>query len=124
MHLGRLYNTLGYCYSEIHHPEEAWQWNMKSEGIARKLMEQYPMGRQMSAEIVINANVNLMENLFDQGSKEEAWDRIKSFEEEAKILDYYRVGGGGETGAWPGWISWPLLSSWSAEILMKHGPGL
>ena len=44
VHLGRLYNTLGYCYSEIHHPEEAWKWNLKSEGIARKLMEQYPMG--------------------------------------------------------------------------------
>ena len=44
LHLGRLYNTLGYCYSEIHHPEEAWKWNMKGEGIARKLMEQYPVG--------------------------------------------------------------------------------
>ena len=43
IHLGRLYNTLGYCYGEIHHPEEAWKWNLKSEGIARKLMEQYPM---------------------------------------------------------------------------------
>jgi class 3 adenylate cyclase/tetratricopeptide (TPR) repeat protein len=95
VHLGRLYNTLGYCYSEIHHPEEARKWNLKGYEIARKLTEQYPMGRQMSAEIVINANVNLMENLFDQGNKEEAWDRIKSFEEEAKILDYYRGGGGG-----------------------------
>ena len=29
MNLGRLYNTLGYCYGEIHHPEEAWKWNLK-----------------------------------------------------------------------------------------------
>jgi tetratricopeptide (TPR) repeat protein len=86
VHLGRLYNTLGYCYSEIHHPEEAWKWNLKSEGIARKLMEQYPS----AAEIVAQANVNLMENLFDQDKMGEVWDRIKSFEEESKTPDYYR----------------------------------
>jgi tetratricopeptide (TPR) repeat protein len=86
--LGRLYNALGYCYSEIHHSEEAWKWNLKSERIARKLMEQYPMAGPVGAEIVANANVNLMENLFDQGKMEEVWDRIKSFEEESKSADY------------------------------------
>jgi tetratricopeptide (TPR) repeat protein len=90
VHLGRLYNTLGYCYSEIHHPEEAWRWNLKSEGIGRKLMEQYPMGGLIAGEIVANANVNLMENLFDQGKTEEAWNRIKSLEEESKSSDYDR----------------------------------
>jgi len=29
-----------------------------------------------------------MENLFDQGNMEEAWDRITSFEEESKSADY------------------------------------
>jgi class 3 adenylate cyclase/tetratricopeptide (TPR) repeat protein/ribosomal protein L40E len=90
VHLGRLYNTLGYCYSEIHHPEEAWKWNLKSDEIARKLMEQYPIRGLLAAEIVANANVNLMENLFDQGKTEEIWDRIKSFEEESKSPNYYR----------------------------------
>jgi class 3 adenylate cyclase/tetratricopeptide (TPR) repeat protein len=90
VHLGRLYNTLGYCYSEIHHPEEAWKWNLKSEEIARKLMAQYPMGGLIAGEIVAQADVNLMENLFDQGKTEEAWDRLKSFEEESKSSDYYR----------------------------------
>jgi class 3 adenylate cyclase/tetratricopeptide (TPR) repeat protein len=90
VHLGRLHNTLGYCFNEVHHPEEAWKWNLKSEEIARKLMEQYPMGVPIAAEIVAQANVNLMENLFDQGKTEEAWDRIKSFEEESKSSDYYR----------------------------------
>jgi tetratricopeptide (TPR) repeat protein len=90
LHLGRLYNTLGYCYSEIHHPEEAWRWNVKSEEIARNLMEQFPMGGPIAAEIVASANVNLMENLFDQGNTEEAWNRIKSFEEKSKSPDYYR----------------------------------
>ena len=88
VHLGRLYNTLGYCYGEIHHPEEAWKWNLKSEEIARKLMKQYPMGGL--GEIVAQANVNLMENLFDQGNTEEVWNRIGSFEEESKSPDYNR----------------------------------
>ncbi len=90
VHLGRLYNSLGYCFSEIHHPEEASKWNLKSQGLARKLMEQYPMGAPIAAEIVAQANVNLMENLFDKGKTEKAWDRIKSFEEESKSSDYYR----------------------------------
>jgi class 3 adenylate cyclase/tetratricopeptide (TPR) repeat protein len=89
VHLGRLYNTLGYCYSEIHHPEEAWKWNLRSEGIARKLMKQYS-GGPIGPEMVAQANVNLMENLFDQGNMEEVWDRIKSFEEESKSADYNR----------------------------------
>jgi tetratricopeptide (TPR) repeat protein len=91
IHLGRLYNALGYCYSEIRHPEEAWKWNLKSDEIARKLMEQYRMGGPIAAEIVANANVNLMENLFDQENMEEVWSRIKSFEEESKSLDYNRA---------------------------------
>jgi class 3 adenylate cyclase/tetratricopeptide (TPR) repeat protein len=90
VHLGRLYNTLGYCYSEIHNPEEAWKWNLKSERTARRLMEQYSMGGPMGAEIVANANINLMENLFDQGNMEEVWDRIISFAEESKSADYNR----------------------------------
>jgi tetratricopeptide (TPR) repeat protein len=53
-------------------------------------MEQYPMGAPIAAEIVAQANVNLMENLFDQGKTEEAWDSIKSLEEESKNSDYYR----------------------------------
>jgi class 3 adenylate cyclase/tetratricopeptide (TPR) repeat protein len=91
IHLGRLYNSLGYCYSEIHYPEEAWKWNLKSDGIARKLMKQYPIMGLIAGEIVAQANVNLMENLFDQGKTEEVWDRIKSFEEESKGPDYNRT---------------------------------
>ncbi len=90
VHLGRLYNTLGYCYGEIHHPGEAWKWNLKSDEIARKLMEQYPMEGLISGEITAQANVNLMENLFDQGNSEEAWKRIKSFKEESKNPGYDR----------------------------------
>jgi tetratricopeptide (TPR) repeat protein len=88
LHLGRLYNALGYCYGEIHNPEEAWKWNLKSEGIARKLMNQYRAVPPRAAEIVANVNVNMMENFFDRGNMEEVWDRITSFEEESKGADY------------------------------------
>jgi tetratricopeptide (TPR) repeat protein len=90
VNLGRLYNTLGYCYSEIHHPEEAWKWNLKSDEIAHRLMEQSPTRGLLAAEILAQANVNLMENLFDQGKAEEVWNRIKPFEEESKSPHYYR----------------------------------
>ncbi|MGD0663703.1 MAG: adenylate/guanylate cyclase domain-containing protein [Syntrophorhabdales bacterium] len=63
LNLGRLYNTLGYCYGEIHHPEEARKWNVKSEEIARKLMEQYPMGRPLAAEVLGNAKQLSQNNL-------------------------------------------------------------
>jgi tetratricopeptide (TPR) repeat protein len=54
-------------------------------------MEQYPIGGLIAGEIVAHANVNLMENLFDQGKTEEVWERIKSFEEESKNPDYNRT---------------------------------
>ena len=83
-YLVRLYNCLGYCYSEIYQPRKAWNWNVRCEEMARKLMLQYPMGRKMSAEVAAQASVNLMENLFDQGNPDGAWDRIKSLETEAE----------------------------------------
>ena len=90
-HLVRLYNCLGYCYSEVYDPRKAWNWNVRGEEMARKLMSQYPMGRQMSAEAAAQASVNLMENLFDQGNPDGAWDRIKSFETESRGDDFARL---------------------------------
>jgi len=48
------------------------------------------MGGLIAGEIVAQAIVNLMENLFDQGKTEEIWNRIKSFEEESKSPGYDR----------------------------------
>ena len=89
--LVRLCNCLGYCYGEIHDPREAWNWNVRSEETTRKLMSQYPMGRQMAAEVAAQASVNLMENLFDQGNPDGAWDRIESFETESGGDDFARL---------------------------------
>jgi class 3 adenylate cyclase/tetratricopeptide (TPR) repeat protein len=91
LHLGRLYNGLGYCYREIHHSERAWSVNLRSEEIARQQMEQYPTGRSTTGEVVAQASVNLMEDLFDQGNLEQASHRMKSFKEESKSDDYDRA---------------------------------
>ncbi|MCK5196174.1 MAG: hypothetical protein KAQ71_20340, partial [Desulfobulbaceae bacterium] len=86
--LGSLLNSLGYCYSEIHQYADAWSLNLKGEEVARRLMKEYPLGRHLYAEIAAQANVNLMENLFDQGKVDAAWDRMNSFKEESRSKDY------------------------------------
>jgi tetratricopeptide (TPR) repeat protein len=91
LHLGRLYNGLGYCYREIYHSDQAWDYNLRSEEVARQLMEQYPMSRSTTGEIMAQAKVNLMENLFDLGKIDESWDRIQSFREESKSDDFDRA---------------------------------
>jgi tetratricopeptide (TPR) repeat protein len=91
VHLGRHYNCLGYCYSEILESQKAFDLNLKSEKTGREQMALSPMGRQIAGEIVAQANVNIMENLYDMGDKDEAWNRMKSFQEEAKSDDYIRA---------------------------------
>jgi class 3 adenylate cyclase/tetratricopeptide (TPR) repeat protein len=86
--LGTLFNSLGYCYSEIHLHADAWSLNLKGEEVARRQMREYPLGRHLYGEIVAQANVNLMENLFDQGKVDEAWDRMNSFWQESRSKDY------------------------------------
>ena len=90
VHLGRLYNCLGYCFMEIQQIEKARGLNFRSQELGRELMEGYPSGRQISAEIVAHATVNLMENLFDLGDPDAAWELMKSFEQESRGDDYTR----------------------------------
>ena len=86
--LACFHNSLGYCYGEIHHQQHAWKLNLRSEETARRQMEKYPLGRHMYAEILAQATVNLMENLFDQGQLEEAWDWFLSLSDESKSSDF------------------------------------
>jgi class 3 adenylate cyclase/tetratricopeptide (TPR) repeat protein len=86
--LASFHNSLGYCYGEIHQHQHAWKLNLRSEGISRRQMEQYPLGRHLYAELAAQASVNLMENLFDQGKLDAAWDRMESFKEESRSKDY------------------------------------
>ncbi len=90
VHLGRLYNCLGYCFMEIHQIEKAKALNLRSQELGRGLMEGYPAGRLVAAEIVAHAEVNLMENLFDLGDSDAAWTLMKAFEQESKGGDFTR----------------------------------
>jgi len=89
-HLGRLYNCLGYCFMEIQQIEKAQGLNFRSRELGRELMQGYPTGRQTAAEIVAQAEVNLMENLFDLGDSEAAWELMRAFEQESRGDDYTR----------------------------------
>ncbi|MFC1885616.1 adenylate/guanylate cyclase domain-containing protein [Thermodesulfobacteriota bacterium] len=86
--LASLYNSIGYCYGEIHQYEHAWRQNLRSEEIARRQMKKYPLGRHIYSEFMAQASVNLMENLFDQRKADAAWDRMESFKEESRGKDY------------------------------------
>ncbi|MGD2270331.1 MAG: adenylate/guanylate cyclase domain-containing protein [Desulfobacterales bacterium] len=86
--LGCLYNSLGYCFAEIYQTERALAFNYKGEKIARELMEKYPMGRRQYAEMAAQSSVNVMENYFDQGNLDKAWNLVNSLAEEAKSEDF------------------------------------
>ena len=86
--LGCLYNCLGYCYGEIHNIERAAELNKKGEEIARNLLIKYPMGRHQYAEMLAQSRINLMENYFDQGNLDAAWNGIQDLKEEAKSEDF------------------------------------
>ncbi len=86
--LACLYNCLGYCYGEIHNIERALEFNLKGEEIARSLMVKYPMGRHLYAEMFAQSRINLMENFFDQGHLDDAWNGIQSFKAETKGEDF------------------------------------
>jgi class 3 adenylate cyclase/tetratricopeptide (TPR) repeat protein len=90
--VGAFYNSLGYCYAEIHQPRQAIPVNEKSAQVAQSLMAKFPMGILQQAEINAHANVNLMENHFDLGEVDAAWTRIQKFREESKgdVYNFYR----------------------------------
>jgi len=91
-YLGPLYNCLGYCYGEIDQIEQAKKFNLKSEEIARRLLDKYPMGRRHWAHALGNAEASLAENSLDQGNLDEALERIEAIEQEAigEGFDYNR----------------------------------
>jgi len=92
--IGPLYNCLGYCYGEIYQIERAWKFNLKSEEIARNLLEKYPMGRRQWAHALAQAETSIVENLLDheflgQHIRDARFKQLlpqKVSEEEAKIF--------------------------------------
>jgi tetratricopeptide (TPR) repeat protein len=86
--LDTFYNCLAYCCGEIYQLDEASKFNLKAEEIVRKLMEKYPVGRRQWAHGLGEAVVGLVENLFDQGNEDTAWERLKSLEQESRSADF------------------------------------
>jgi len=86
--LGALYNSLGYCYAEVCQHSRALEFNGRGEKIARGLMAEYPAGRSLYAEMAAQAAINCMENLYNLGRTEEAWNRLTAFKEESKSSDF------------------------------------
>jgi hypothetical protein len=86
--LACLYNCLGYCYGEIHNIERALALNQKGEKIAGRLLIKYPMARHQNAEMLAQSRVNLMENYFDQGNLDEAWNGIQALKAESQGEDF------------------------------------
>ena len=111
LRLGSFNNCLGYCYGEIHQHKHAWKFNQRSEEIVRRQIEEYPVGRGLYGEILAQTNVNLMENLFDRGELDLAWERMESFrkESDSKDFDMFRHQ----------WVS--RMNYLAAQILMQRG---
>jgi len=86
--LGVLYNCLGFCYSEICLPESAWGFNLKAESISGEEMRKFDFGRRQHAEAYAQTQVNLMENLFDQGHADKAWNLLDPFKVQTKSTDF------------------------------------
>ncbi len=89
--LATFYNCLGYCYGELMLPDLAWPHNVRSEEMSREQAHALPMGRHQYLEVMAQAKVNLMENLFYQGQEDAAWERILGFRQESVNPDYHFV---------------------------------
>jgi class 3 adenylate cyclase/tetratricopeptide (TPR) repeat protein len=85
--LGRIYNSFGWVLSEIYSIDEAFDFNKKSLENAISLQKS-PAMILSASEMQAMAEVNLMENKFDMGDVDEAWNHIIRFEEVSKHPNY------------------------------------
>jgi tetratricopeptide (TPR) repeat protein len=75
-----LFNTLGWTYSELYDLEKAFQRNNKARDNALNLRSS-PAIIYSALEMKSQAEVNLMENKYEMGKIDEAWDYLVRFEE-------------------------------------------
>ena len=69
-------------------PNGHGEFNLEGEKTARQFLDKSPTARILYAEITAQANVNVMENLFDMGKVNDAYQRLKSFEKETQSKDF------------------------------------
>jgi class 3 adenylate cyclase/tetratricopeptide (TPR) repeat protein len=87
LNLGRCYNSLGWAYSEIYDFQRAISLNKKAlENVST--LRTSPSLLFSALEMEGQSQVNLMENKFDMGSVDEAWDHIVRFEQVSDQPEY------------------------------------
>jgi tetratricopeptide (TPR) repeat protein len=83
----RYYNTLGWTYSELYSLKKAYHSNNQAlENLIA--LKKSPVMAYIVAEMRAMTEVNLMENKFEMGKSDEAWENLASFEEEIASPDY------------------------------------
>jgi tetratricopeptide (TPR) repeat protein len=87
IHLGRLYNTLGWTYSEVYNFEKALDFNNRALGFVGKLRRS-PAMLPWALEIQTQTEINLMENNYMTGKVNETWEHLTRYEKESSHPDY------------------------------------
>lgn len=83
----RYYNTMGWAYSELYSLKKAFKFNEQALESAIVLTKSPAMAYIVS-EMRAMTEVNLMENKFEMGKADEAWEHLASFEEDIASPDY------------------------------------
>ncbi len=87
INLGRCCNSLGWAYAEVYDLQRALRCNQQaSDAIA--MLQRSPSHFLQALEMQAMTEVNLMENAFDMGKVDEAWQHLTSFEQESAHPDY------------------------------------
>ncbi|MGD8891142.1 MAG: adenylate/guanylate cyclase domain-containing protein, partial [Desulfobacterales bacterium] len=83
----RYYNTLGWTYSELYSLKKAFHFN--NQALKNVIaLKKSPAMAYIVSEIRAMTEVNLLENKFEMGKEDEAWEGLSCFEEEIASPDY------------------------------------
>jgi len=88
VHLGRCWNGLGWAYAEIYDFQTALNFNTRALSNVLALKDKSPAIIYAALEMQGQCEVNLMENNFDLGKVDEAWEHIVRFERESARPEY------------------------------------
>jgi class 3 adenylate cyclase/tetratricopeptide (TPR) repeat protein len=87
LNLGRCYNILAWTFSEIYNLEKSLQFNNQALDNVTTLQSS-PSLLPLALEMQSHAKVNLMENNFELGQINVAWDQLTLYEKESVHMDY------------------------------------
>ena len=87
INLGRCCNSLGWAYAEVYDLQRALQCNQQASDIIA-MLQRSPSHLLQASEMQAMTEVNLMENEFEMGKVDEAWQHLTSFEQESAHPDY------------------------------------